>query len=565
MNRMYRLVWNRTCHLWLAVLAALPLTALAQQAPPTSGQLLQQLLPPPQSPPKRQPGLTIEQPLTVPATETTPFAVRRIELNGNTIFTTATLHALIADGEGRTLTLAQLQALAQRITDFYRAHGYPLARAVVPAQTLSAGVVRLRVIEARYSQIRLDNRSRVRDGLLQSILGPLQSGALVDQGALDRQLLLLNDLPGVHARAALSPGAAVGTSDLVVQAEPAPLLSGNVGMDDEGNRYTGRARVGANVALNDPLGLGDQFIASAMTSGHDMDYGRLAYELAVDGLGTRVGAAYSALGYQLGHSLADLRAHGTAGDGSLWVTQPFVRSPDDDLSGRLEVDDKRLHDDIDTTDLHDDRHIIDWTASMVADRRDTWGGGGIVTATLGVTRGHLGFDDAAAKATDAATTNTRGAFTRWDVSLSRLQSLTATTRLYLALSGQYSSRNLDSAEQFLLGGPDSVRGYAVSTLAGASGYLVTAELRHDLGIPWAGQWQGAVFVDNGGLWVNPQSWPTQTGSNHATLTSAGLGLNWAGPAQWLAKLQVAQPVDATPELAGRRPSTQGWIQISKGF
>jgi hemolysin activation/secretion protein len=188
----------------------------------------------------------------------------------------------------------------------------------------------------------------------------------------------------------------------------------------------------------------------------------------------------------------------------------------------------------------------------------------VTQAQLSVTRGQLGFDNAAAQASDAVTADTQGHELHWDGSVSRLQTITATTRLYVGLSGQYSHRNLDSSEQFLLGGMQSVRGYEVSTLAGASGYLATVELRHDLALP-GGAWQGSVFADQGGLWINPQSWAGDTGSNHATLSSVGLGLNWAGPDQWLAQVQVGQPVGSTPELAGRRPSTRAWVQLSKGF
>lgn len=245
--------------------------------------------------------------------------------------------------------------------------------------------------------------------------------------------------------------------------------------------------------------------------------------------------------------------------------QPFLRSPDLNLSGHLQVDDKHLHDSVDSVGLHNHRHIVDWSASVAGNRHDAWGGGGLVTAVLGVTRGHLGFADAAARTADAATADTQGPFTRWYASVSRLQTLTATTRINLSLSGQHSSRNLDSAEQFLLGGPDSVRGYTVSTLAGASGYLATVELRHDLTLAGPGQWQGTVFVDHGGLSLNARRWAAFAGSNHATLSSAGVGLNWSGPAQWAASVQVATPIGATSAVAGRRPATQAWVQLTKGF
>ncbi|MFC4526323.1 ShlB/FhaC/HecB family hemolysin secretion/activation protein [Dyella halodurans] len=545
-------------------LALLATPVFAQQVPPTSGQLLQQAQPPQRELPNREPGIQIQSPETAHATDNTPFEVKQIVVRGNTTFDTETLYALVADGEGHTQTLTSLTHLAQRITDYYRAHGYPLSRAVVPAQTLSDGVVQFNVIEARYDQVQVTNQSRVRTSLLDATLSPLQSGQLVTQQTLDRQLLLLNDLPGVQAHAVLGPGSQPGTSNLNVDAQALPPVTGNLTLDNAGDRFTGRTRLGGNVAVNNLAGLGDQLTAGLLTSDEHMHYGHLAYDLALNGAGTRFGLAYSTLAYRLGDSLSDLDARGHANETSAWITQAIVRSPTTNVSARLELDHRGLADDTGLTGVYDERHTWNWSASGTFDHLDSWGGGGVTQAQLSVTRGQLSFDNPVAQASDAATANTQGHELHWDGGVNRLQSITATTRLYVAISGQYSNRNLDSSEQFLLGGMQSVRGYEVSTLAGASGYLATVELRHDLSLP-GGAWQGSVFADQGAVWINPQSWPGNTGSNHAALSSLGAGLSWVGHDQWIAQVQVGQPVGSTPALAGKRPSTRAWVQISKGF
>lgn len=541
--------------------AALCDSALAQSTPPTGGQLLRQVPQPPQSPASSQPELTIQNPGAATPQDTTPFRVRRIAIEGNSRFSTDTLHALVAPGEGRNLTLAQLYGFVQRITDYYQRHGYPLARAVVPPQTVTNGVIVVRVIEARYDKVSAENHSRLSDRLIRSTLAPLHQGDGVEQGSLDRSLLLLSSLPGVRAQAILGPGSRFGTSDLSVQVLPTPLVSGNVTLDDEGDRYTGRARVGANVAFNDPLGQGDQLILSGLTSGSDLKYGRAGYELAVNGLGTRVGAAYSGLRYRVGGSLKALEARGSASDGSLWLSQPILRGRDRNLAIRLTLDHDRLNDDIGSTGMMIDRHTLDGTLALIADARY---GGGVTTGTLSLTHGKLAFDNDLARTDDAETANTRGAYTRGNASLTRQQGLTDSMSLYVALSGQYSHRNLDTSQQFVLGGPGSVRGYEVDTLAGSSGYLATLELRRNLPLP-AGMWQGSLFVDHGGLWIDPERWVGQSGPNHADITGAGVGVDWTGPAQWVASLQLATPIGGTPELAGKRPGARTWVQITKGF
>ena len=174
-------------------ISTLPLIAhAAEPAVPGAGSILQQnqqLSPPAPSPAAT--GLAIEQPggATLPASA--PFVVKIIEISGNTVFDTPTLHALVAPEEGTSVTLPQLGQVVARITDYYRAHGYPLARAVIPAQTIQDGIVRIVIIEARYGQVELDNHSRVVDSLLRSTLSPLQSAQVISAAPLDRALLLL--------------------------------------------------------------------------------------------------------------------------------------------------------------------------------------------------------------------------------------------------------------------------------------------------------------------------------------------------------------------------------------
>ena len=540
-----------------ALAAAFASSAIAQ-TPPTSGELLQQLPPPPDTdePP---PQVTIESP-DAAVDDATPFPVQRIVIEGNTVFDDPTLHALVAEGEGRTHTLASLDALAQRITAHYRAHGHPLARAIIPAQALDAGTVRIQVVEARFDDVRIDNRSRVRDSLLQATVAPMRRGDLVTDASLDRGLLLLGDLPGVRAHATLRPGTAVGTSSLVVQVDPGKRVTGQVSLDNAGNRYTGRVRLGAWLQVANPLRQGDQLDFAAMTSGSDLSYGRAGYQATLNGRGTRLGAAYSTLDYALGGSLEPLQAHGTANVASAWLSQPLLRHRDVRLNVRLQVDRKHLRDIIDTASLRGERHATAWTLGLDGERRDATG---TTRGSVGVTRGDLAFDDADAAAADAATARTAGNYTRWNARIERLQVLGPRTRLLLAASGQASSDNLDASEQFLLGGPYSVRGYAAGQLAGASGHLLTAELRHDL--PWfgPGHTEGLFFVDAGELRFNADPWTT--GENRAQVQSAGIGLNWIGPNQWRASLQVAAPIGSRPAVAGEDDDVRAWAWVAKGF
>lgn len=553
---------------WL--LAAVSPIALAAAPPippataPDAGSILQQVQPvtPPPTPSSGT-GLTIESEPASNLPQTAPFLVRSIQIIGNARFDTATLHALVADAEGQTLTLRQLHERVTRITRYYQAHGYPLARAIIPQQLIEAGKVRIQVIEARYGAVILKNSSRVRDRVLDARLSSLQSGQAISQTPLDHALLLLSDLPGVAATATLKPGAAVGTSDLVVDATPLPSVSGSITADDFGNRFTGRERVGGTVNVIDPLHRGDSLALSGLSCGSDMNYGRLAYQSVLNAQGAVAGASYSGLTYHLGERLTALDAHGTAEVASLWAKQPIQRSATVNLYGQIQYDYQKLDDHVDANAVTTDRHLNSFTASLTGDARDAWLGGGVTSWSASLSAGRLGFDDEAALSADAAGARTDGRYLKWNAALYRLQELSAANTLYIAVSGQWANSNLDSSQKGIAGGPYTVRAYDMGAIAGDAGYQETVEFRHLLASAWYGQWQAIAFIDSAQVTINESA--TGAERNTASLSGAGLGVNWAGPDAWSARTSVATPFGAGPVQIQDHSSVRLWVEFSKGL
>jgi hemolysin activation/secretion protein len=532
---------------------------------PGAGTILQQVKPvEPPAPSSNGTGLKIEQGEGAKLPPSAPFLVNTIRITGNSLFATATLHALVMDAEGQSLTLTKLNELAARITDYYHAHGYPLARAIIPAQTIRDGMVEIEVIEARYGKIKLDNHSQVGDSLLGATLSPLQSGQAIEQSALDHSLLLLADIPGIVNSATLRPGDMVGTSDLLVETAPGLAVTGNVVLDDYGNNYTGKTRAGGTVNFIDPLHYGDVLSASGMSSGSGMSYGRLNYESVLNGRGTRMGGSYSAMHYILGDTLASLNGHGTAQIASLWMKHPLVRSRNSNLYGQIQYDQKQLRDHIDVIVIRTDRHLENWTASLSGDMRDTFLSGSINTGSLGWTSGLVGFDDGEAQLADFVTAKTQGRFSKWNAAFSSLQALSTKTELYISFLGQWANTNLDSAEKMVAGGSSTVRAYDSGVVSGDVGYLGTAEFRQVIGQDGKGRWQAIAFVDSEHIKVNKNPW--SNGVNSTTLSGGGLGLAWLGSNQWSAKAYVGKPIGSTPSLVGtNRPSIRSWIEIGMGF
>lgn len=550
-----------------ALLAAFPLMALGQaQAVPGAGTILQQVKPlaPPSAPAAAT--LTVKPSTDVAMPSGAPFSVNTLQIQGNTLFDTETLHALVAEAEGQTMPLNQLEAQVARIAAYYNSEGYPLVRVVIPVQTVRDGIVKVQVIEGRYGNVSLNNTSQVNDGLLQATLAPLESGKVVGQVELDHALLLLSDVPGVKVNGVLKPGQTLGATDLVVETvQSGPAVSGNVMLDNGGNSYTGEARISGTVFVVNPLQYGDVLSISALSSGDKMNYGRLAYDVLVNGSGTHLGGSFSALRYTLGAPLEALEAHGSAEVASLWVKHPLVRSRDVNLYGKVQLDRLELSDRIDARASRTDRHLDNVTASLQGDLRDKALTGAITSWNLGATVGRVGFDDGAAQALDAESARTSGGYSKLNANLARLQGLSAKDTLYLGLAGQWADGNLDPSQKISVGGPYTVRAYEVGAVSGDNGYTGTVELRHDLEASGNNRWQAIAFIDSAHVQINRDVWAGVTGANSATLSGAGVGINWMGEQQWSGKLHIAAPFGTRPEQLPGSASTRAAIEIGRGF
>jgi hemolysin activation/secretion protein len=517
--------------------------ALAQVPPPSGGGILKDLERSLPTRPLTSPqGARIEVPdapaLAPPATQAR-VTVRDWRVTGNTVFDEATLRAVIADATGDK-SVAELHAVADRLTAYYRDRGYLLARAYLPQQEIQGGVVTIAVLEGRYDKLRFDNTSRVSDQRVQrTMTTPVCgaddcAGALIERAPLERGLLLLNDTPGASASARLSPGGLTGTSTLDVVAAPEPLLAGQVQVDNGGSYYSGQARAIGTLAINSPAGIGDQVTLQAVaTDVHgNMQYGAAGYTLPVGYSGARVGVRGSYLHYELGNRYEPLDAHGTVKSGDLTAYYPFIRSLTANLSGTASIGTRRFRDQADAVGLDTKRRISGRTElALQGDLLDQWlGTRAYNTATLGYTSGKLELDPLLGLV-DTFTARTAGHYGKWTAGYSRLQSLSGASSLFFKVAVQGTRDNLDAYEKFALGGPEAVRAYPAGDTLADRATLYTVEWRQGLTVPGMDTvgvqaLQAVLFYDHARGRLNARPWDA-TAPNQATLEGVGVGLNAA--------------------------------------
>ena len=510
---------QRLCVITLALLNSL--SAHAQPVAPNAGQLMLEL--------QKQPELNAPKTITPlraegevapkgAANNEVRIAVKAIHVTGNSIYPASELQAMVANLVGGEFTLAELDAGAARITAYYRERGYVVARAYLPEQEIKNGVVTIKVLEGIVGQQRVNNQALLTDDRANNYLRG-KSGDVLQAKPVDRTLLLLADTPGVGgARAILQPGASVGTSDLLIELIPSAPYTANVELDNYGNRSTGEHRLGAALAVNSPLKIGDQLSFRALTSDENMVYLRLSYQLPVGGDGWRMGAAYSDMRYRLGKEFAALQASGSAVNSSLFAVYPFIRSLTTNLSGTLTWEDKQLNDRTNAPATASNKQVQLVNFGLAGSHQDQLGGAGVTAFDFAFVTGNLSMD-AGSLAADNLSAKSNGSFTRLAYSGSRLQRLSESNILSVAISGQLAGKNLNSSEKFILGGANGVRAYPQGEGNGDEGWLANLELRHNI----TPSVQGVLFYDAGSVDINRNLFAA--GSNTRTLSGTGIGAN----------------------------------------
>jgi hemolysin activation/secretion protein len=550
--------------LFTVALLALSQSAFAQIPPGAGGQFQQ--IPPAPMPQRAVPEIRIE-PVGAPAmsaSDNVKIRVNSLHVTGQALYSEADLVAITGFSPGGELTLSELRGMASKIADFYQKKGYFVAQAYLPAQDIKNGAVTIAVIEGHYGNINLRNQTNLSDGLANGLLDGLNSGDTIAIAPLENRLLLLSDIPGVNVGSTLTPGAAVGTSDLIVDVTPGQRVTGSVEADNAGQYYTGENRIGATVNINNPFGRGDVASLRAMTSGSGLTYGRASYQ-AQFGKAT-AGVAYTALNYHLDKQFAPLQAHGTAEIASIYGSYPLIRSRNTNLYALGGFDAKTFQDKVDLTSTVTDKKARVWWAGLHGNHLDSFGGGGASSYSLTQYFGDLDIETSAALAIDAATAQTNGHYGKLWFHAARLQRVTDRISLYGSINGQFASKNLDISEKMGLGGPYAVRAYPVGEAYSDEGYVATLEARLLLQkfsqrVP--GQIHLVGFADTGSGTINKNPWTT--GTNHRTLSGAGLGLTWEDYNNFVVNLYWAHKLGN--EVATAAPDKNGrfWIQVVKFF
>ena len=440
----------------------------------------------------------------------------------------------------RTVTAAEIFAVARQLEAEYARAGYVLARVVLPAQKLTNGAtLRLVVVDGFLERIDTSNLPERIRGRVEATLAPLVGQKGIKLSAIERKLLLAGDTPGARLRSTLKAGSTMGASVLVIDGKYRPI-GGQISVDNSLPPSLQRWSTGVGIDFNSLLGLGELVYLRAGGYPNGGDQGLFSEDPRNRNYAAGIVLPIGYDGLTLNLEASRTRANPNAEPGSLGfgseferysarLRYPWIRSRALTVSSELSFDAQNDYLDAVTPislPIAEDRLRIirlGTDATWFTPLGGVFVGG--VTASFGIDG--LGAR-IAADATPLLPLSRQGAdakFQKLEVSASYSQPLADHLGVDLFARAQTSfGKPLLQSEQIGLTGTTGLSSFDAGALQGDSGYVVRGELSSPWYMPFTGgvvQLSPYVFGAVGEVRLEM---PTVLESASITGASCGLGI-----------------------------------------
>lgn len=456
--------------------------------------------------------------------------VRAFAVEGSTVFSREELEDLTRPYTGRPIATEELHAVRETITRHYIKHGYLTSGAMLPDQDPSGGVVILRVVEGRLSEIEIRGLESFREGYFRARLA--RAGrAPVSVRSLEAQLQRFQLDPRVaRIDAVLAPTAQRGESRLVVAVEEAARWSAAAQFSNDQPVSIGQLAGEIDGSLGNIIGWSD-LAAVSLSATEGLREIEGWYELPITPWDTRLGVGYLySKSDVIEERFESLDIESRSRTARIQLAQPILATPRRRLGLALSGEYRDSESSVVGSTFCFQEDVEDCTPSLAILRLaadGVWRRNEDVVAV----RSTLSFGIDVLGATTSSSRDTPdGRFVAWLGQAQWVHLLPPRlldSQLLVRLDMQLAADPLLSIEQIAVGGFRSVRGYAQNQVVRDNGAIGSIEARvplwrEPLGRP---KLELAPFSDAG------HAWNTRGGGSSKTLISVGVGLR-VSPWPW---------------------------------
>ncbi|MBY0407510.1 MAG: hypothetical protein K2Q01_07440, partial [Rickettsiales bacterium] len=284
------------------------------------------------------------------------FTLKNVDLKNVSAFAPDEPKSEYANQLGQQVSLAELNAIAARITARYRNAGYILSRAVVPPQRIKGGNVTITIVEGFVNNVVVEG-DNADSSLVRAYAEKIKNAKPLNSATLERYLLLMQDLPGLTARAVLRPSPTVaGASDVVITLSQ-KQFDGAITADNRGTRFIGPYQGGVTLNANNLMGIHERTqLRSTITSQtEELKFFQLSHDEQIGTEGTRLTVTAAHTRTEPGFRLKSFDVEGTDTLYSALVSHPFLRTRQENFFGNISFDIRNTNSDTLGQPLYADR------------------------------------------------------------------------------------------------------------------------------------------------------------------------------------------------------------------
>lgn len=377
----------------------------------------------------------------------------------------------------RGVTVGMIEAVADAISNFYRERGFILAKAFIPEQSVRGGIVNLTLLLGELGEVNVENHDRYSEKAIERIFYD-DLHQPVTKDAVEENLYLLNDMPGLSVQGYFEPGEQVGDTQLQLNVQSEDRYEGNVRLDNHGSSSTGEYRLYADLFIFNPFGWSDEIQLGVLNSFNpdNTTYGSIRYNSFTFGPRWRLSTGVSSNDFVSTSVIsgATLEATGESFVSDVSVGYFTKRSRKKNFSIELSytaIQTELTISEVPQPDTSVGNTRLGFSFDLLNERAQTLHAG-----SMGLSYSSSTEDVESAQGTLEVKNNYQRL--TFDYTMLKFLNFPFTkteTRLFVDVNGQYSGERQQSVNQFALTGPQRTRGFEVNRFFSDDGLRVGAE------------------------------------------------------------------------------------------
>jgi len=407
------------------------------------------------------------------------FEVKRFEVSGNTLLEPDEIDATLRPFTGPGKSFADIEAARQALLIAYQEAGYGAVQVVVPEQQVSAGVVKLNILQAKVSSIKVGGNKHFSNDNIRRSLPRLQEGQTPNTRDVAQDLRVANESPAKQVTVFFKTGERAGDVEATAQVSDDKPIKFFVSLDNTGSGETGYQRLGlgfqhANLWDKDHV-LTMQYTTSPDHLSDVSIYG-LGYHFPLYGYRSSLDiyGGYSDVNSGTVAGLFNVSGAGTVAG----VRFNYYFDKQNDFEHKLGISqDYRAYEsnvDFSGTQLGSDVtvHPISFSYSGQLRLENS----GQIGFFVGASKNISGGNDGGQAAFDLARPGAKPSYTIYRMGANLNYPFSNGWEVQALADGQYTPDLLVPGEQYGLGGLNSVRGFKEREISNDYGYRATVEL-----------------------------------------------------------------------------------------